>query len=189
MRCRDLLIREQGGSVEHLGYAELFVLELKSLPDAMQRLNACDALINANERIDLLAADIALANEAAESVLNSDALKQLLALVLKLGNFINAGTFRANAFGFRIDSLNKMLDTKTADNSGSLLNYYAQLIVQRFPQLTAAVNEFLSLEAASRREFSFLFLMCLMMCSGHVGDAWRLEHDQERSWRLAQIPR
>lgn len=48
-----------------------------------------------------------------EEVFRSNALKQLLEVVLAFGNYMNKGQ-RGNAYGFKISSLNKIADTKSS---------------------------------------------------------------------------
>lgn len=69
--------------------------------------------------------------EASREVSRSRRLRKLLELVLALGNYMNRGA-RGNAFGFRIQSLNKLADTKASTASKSkgttLLHYLVQII-------------------------------------------------------------
>jgi len=69
--------------------------------------------------------------EASREVSRSRRLRKLLELVLALGNYMNRGA-RGNAFGFRIQSLNKLADTKASTSSKSrgttLLHYLVQII-------------------------------------------------------------
>lgn len=50
---------------------------------------------------------------ASTEVTHSQALRQLLQVVLALGNYMNKGQ-RGNAYGFKVSSLNKMVDTKSS---------------------------------------------------------------------------
>jgi len=65
--------------------------------------------------------------EASKEVCRSRRLKKLLELVLALGNYMNQGQ-RGNASGFRIASLNKIVDTKSSINRRvTLLHYLAEV--------------------------------------------------------------
>lgn len=50
---------------------------------------------------------------ASKEILHSRNLKQLLEVVLALGNYMNKGQ-RGNAYGFKMSSLNKIGDTKSS---------------------------------------------------------------------------
>ncbi|MEQ2207052.1 hypothetical protein XENOCAPTIV_006516, partial [Xenoophorus captivus] len=52
---------------------------------------------------------------ASTEVVQSQALRQLLQVVLALGNYMNKGQ-RGNAYGFKVSSLNKMVDTKSSND-------------------------------------------------------------------------
>lgn len=57
-------------------------------------------------------------------------------MVLILGNFINDGTFRGNASGFKIDGLVKMADTKSSKKpKTNLIHYLVELVESIRPDL------------------------------------------------------
>jgi len=65
--------------------------------------------------------------EASRDLIRSRQLKKLLEIVLAFGNFMNRGQ-RGNASGFRVASLNKIIDTKSSVNRRTtLLHYLANL--------------------------------------------------------------
>ena len=55
--------------------------------------------------------------------------RQILELVLAYGNYMNRGQ-RGNAFGFRVASLNKMVDTKSSINRRVTLLHYVITVVE-----------------------------------------------------------
>jgi len=56
-------------------------------------------------------------------------IKQILEIVLHIGNFLNNGNQRlGNAFGFQLESLRKLGDTKTSDNSMTILEVIVEMI-------------------------------------------------------------
>lgn len=60
----------------------------------------------------------------------------MLEMVLILGNFINDGTFRGNASGFKIDALVKMADTKSSKKPKfNLIHYLVELTESIRPDL------------------------------------------------------
>jgi len=65
--------------------------------------------------------------EASRDLMRSRQLKKLLEIVLAFGNYMNRGQ-RGNASGFRVASLNKIVDTKSSVNRRTtLLHYLANL--------------------------------------------------------------
>lgn len=67
----------------------------------------------------------------------SAALRRVLELTLALGNFLNGGTAKGGAWGFRLDSLSKLTGTKTADGKSTLLHYMARLLDKQAAQREA----------------------------------------------------
>ena len=48
--------------------------------------------------------------------------------MLFIGNILNAGHNKGQSFGFDIDFLPKLRDTKTADNSQTMLHFIANMV-------------------------------------------------------------
>lgn len=66
--------------------------------------------------------------EASREVSRSRQLRRLLELVLALGNYMNRGV-RGNATGFRLASLNRLVDTKSSTCKGTtLLHHLVQVL-------------------------------------------------------------
>ena len=59
---------------------------------------------------------------------SSKALKQVIEYALAIGNYLNGGTNKGAAWGFKVDSLNKLIGTKTLDNKSTLLHYMARKV-------------------------------------------------------------
>ena len=72
--------------------------------------------------------DIVNATEGSKKVLKSGKFKKFLELVLLIGNYMNAGSRNQQSFGFDIDYLSKLRDSKSADNSMTMLHFLADLI-------------------------------------------------------------
>ncbi|KAF9200795.1 hypothetical protein BGZ49_008981 [Haplosporangium sp. Z 27] len=85
---------------------------------------------------------------------NSKRLKALLKTVLLMGNHLNATSFRGNAYGFQLDALLKIRDTKGVEGvkpgSNTLLHYLAKSINKKDPSLLKFLEEVPHLEAAAR---------------------------------------
>lgn len=69
--------------------------------------------------------------EASKQIIRSKQLKKLLEIVLAFGNFMNRGQ-RGNAGGFKLNSLNKIIDTKSSLNRNvTLLNYLLETLEKK----------------------------------------------------------
>jgi dishevelled associated activator of morphogenesis len=89
--------------------------------------------------------------DASREVQRSRRLRKLLELVLALGNYMNRGA-RGNASGFRLASLNRLVDTRASlpgRPSTTLLHYLVEII------------EVKVIKIASKH---LLFLNCMQSC-------------------------
>jgi diaphanous 1 len=65
---------------------------------------------------------------ASQALLAATLFPRVLALVLDIGNYLNAGTRAGNAMGFRLASLLALKDTRSADGGKtSLLDYLVEV--------------------------------------------------------------
>ncbi|OQR85521.1 hypothetical protein ACHHYP_11732 [Achlya hypogyna] len=88
---------------------------------------------------------------AARDVLRSERLPRYFEIILALGNVLNEGTEHADASGVTLSSLLKLSETRSTDQSITLLQYLIQLIHSRGEaDLFELVNEFAALEQARR---------------------------------------
>jgi len=83
-----------------------------------------------------------LVNKACKEVKESAMLGKVLEYVLALGNHLNSGTNRGRAYGFKLDGLLKLLETKGTDGSTTLLHYLVATITKKSPGImgTAATG-------------------------------------------------
>jgi len=87
--------------------------------------------------------------DAVKSVKESKKLKRILEVILHLGNFLNAGTSRGKAWGFKLNTLSKLSGLKTTDNQTSLMQFLVKTFQQKSPELLELGKE-LKLEAGVR---------------------------------------
>ena len=68
-----------------------------------------------------------------------------------LGNYMNADGQRGGAPGFRISSMNKLTDTKSADNQMTLLHYIVQLVEAKIPEALTLKQQLADCEGPCKR--------------------------------------
>ena len=68
--------------------------------------------------------------EASKEISRSRKLKKILEVVLALGNYMNRGA-RGNASGFKLCSLNRLIDTKSSSIKGATLLHYLVKILEK----------------------------------------------------------
>lgn len=71
---------------------------------------------------------------ASNSLKQSRKFKAVLEIVLAFGNYLNSNK-RGPAYGFKLQSLDTLIDTKSTDKRSSLLHYIVATIRAKFPEL------------------------------------------------------
>ena len=59
-------------------------------------------------------------------------------VTLAIGNYLNGGTGKGAAWGFRLDALNKLGGTKSQDGTSTLLHYIARYMDQTYTEKVRA---------------------------------------------------
>ena len=73
--------------------------------------------------------------KASREVYSSKKLRRLLEIVLAFGNYMNRGA-RGNASGFKVSSLNKIMDTKSSVHRQlTLLHYLLEMLEKKVCQV------------------------------------------------------
>ena len=77
-------------------------------------------------------------------------MNSVIQIILAIGNYLNGATFRGSAFGFKLDILSRLDDSRSSSNhSTSLLHYLAKIIIDTYPNLLGVFDELIPiLEAA-----------------------------------------
>lgn len=70
-------------------------------------------------------------------------------IVLAFGNYLNSSK-RGPAYGFKLQSLDTLIDTKSTDKRSSLLHYIVATIRQKFPELLNFETELFCTDKASQ---------------------------------------
>lgn len=118
---------EAGSDVSKLGQAEHFFLELMAIDNLAGRLSAWVFKREFDFKLADILADIEMVNNAVVELKKSAKFTKLLHVTLVLGNYMNGGYFGGTAKGFKLQSLLRLRDTKTADNKSNLLEHLIHL--------------------------------------------------------------
>jgi hypothetical protein len=71
---------------------------------------------------------------ASEALLNSGSFRKLLEIVLAFGNYMNSAK-RGTAYGFKLATFTRLLDTKAQDRRITLLHYITEIVCAQYPQV------------------------------------------------------
>jgi len=125
------LVTSYDGPKEQLGKAEQFFLAIAAVPRYTMRTKCLQVRATFAERVEELELKLQDVSAAVQEVRSSKALKSIFEHALAVGNYLNGGTSKGAAWGFKVDSLNKLIGTKTLDGKSTLLHYLARKLATR----------------------------------------------------------
>uniref|UniRef100_A0A8C9HQT4 Formin like 1 n=1 Tax=Piliocolobus tephrosceles TaxID=591936 RepID=A0A8C9HQT4_9PRIM len=121
--------------MEELSEEDRFMLHFSRIPRLPERMTTLTFLGNFPDTAQLLMPQLNAIIAASMSIKSSDKLRQILEIVLAFGNYMNSSK-RGAAYGFRLQSLDALLEMKSTDRKQTLLHYLVKVIAEKYPQLT-----------------------------------------------------
>ncbi|XP_034249251.1 formin-like protein [Thrips palmi] len=125
-----------------------FLLQLSRVERLNTKLTIMCYIGNFFDNVHLITPQVHAIISAASMVKNSAKLRRILEVILAFGNYLNSSK-RGPAYGFKLQSLDCLLDTKSADRRQSLLHYIAQTVRVKFPDLLSFESELLYIDKAA----------------------------------------
>ena len=109
-----------------------------------------------NEKMSGLEPDVEHVTAALTELNTAKSFAELLALVLAVGNYMNGGSFRGGAAGFKLDALNKLADVRSTTQPGkTLLDFMVKFICQHHQGVAAKlVSELGNVGSAAKVAYS-----------------------------------
>ncbi|XP_025717490.2 formin-like protein 1 isoform X3 [Callorhinus ursinus] len=134
---RSLIARfeQEQRPMEELSEEDRFMLRFSRIPRLPERMATLTFLGNFPDTVQLLMPQLNAVIAASMSIKSSDKLRQILEIVLAFGNYMNSSK-RGAAYGFRLQSLDVLLEMKSTDRKQTLLHYLVKVIAEKYPQLT-----------------------------------------------------
>ncbi|XP_051902412.1 FH2 domain-containing protein 1-like [Hippocampus zosterae] len=114
------------GNPALLSEADRFMVQLVKVPRYEELLRTMLLRQEFSPIVEEASKSLAVMIQAANELLDCDKLHAVIRLVLKAGNYMNAGGYSADAIGFRMTSLLKLADTKANKPAVNLLHYVAK---------------------------------------------------------------
>ncbi|XP_062986128.1 protein diaphanous homolog 1 [Elgaria multicarinata webbii] len=142
------MIAELKEEYGELAEPEQFGVVISSVSRLMSRLSAILFKLQFNEQVENIKPEIVSVTAACEEVRKSENFSNLLAIILLVGNYMNAGSMNAGAFGFNISFLCKLRDTKSADQKLTLLHFLAGTCELQHPEVLKFPDELIHVEKA-----------------------------------------
>ncbi|OMH81925.1 Protein diaphanous-like protein, partial [Zancudomyces culisetae] len=146
---RSLLTNQAKNNVL-MARADQFLYEMMQVYRYDSRLSVMLTRLTWREKYSELKDDISSVSKASNAVTKSPHIPVLMGVILTIGNYMNGAGFRGGAFGFKISSLSRLLDTKATDNKTTLLHFVALVVEEAFPDALQFLEDLKPLDAACR---------------------------------------
>ncbi|XP_063816059.1 formin-like protein 1 [Pseudophryne corroboree] len=133
--------------LDQLGAEDRFMVHLCSIPRLSERVNTMIFISSFPETATRLTPQLNALIAASMSIKSSEKLKGILELILAFGNYMNSSK-RGAAYGFRLQSLDVLMETKSTDRKQTLLHYLVRVVKEKYPQLANFQSELHFLDKA-----------------------------------------
>uniref|UniRef100_A0A3P8SEZ6 Dishevelled associated activator of morphogenesis 1b n=1 Tax=Amphiprion percula TaxID=161767 RepID=A0A3P8SEZ6_AMPPE len=175
------LLEDHKHELDRMARADRFLYDMSRINHYQERLQSLYFKKKFAERVAEVKPKIKALCLASKEVVQSGTLRQLLEVVLAFGNYMNKGQ-RANAYGFKVSSLNKIADTKSStDKNITLLHYIVSLLEEKYPKVAAFSEELQSVPEASKVNMAELEKDINILRSGLKSVEAELQYQQAQS--------
>uniref|UniRef100_A0A8C8JAT6 Formin-like 2a n=1 Tax=Oncorhynchus tshawytscha TaxID=74940 RepID=A0A8C8JAT6_ONCTS len=134
--------------VEALTDEDRFMMHFSKIERLMQKMTIMAFIGNFCESVQMLTPQLHAIIAASVSIKSSQKLKKILEIILALGNYMNSSK-RGAVYGFKLQSLDLLLDTKSTDRKMTLLHYIANVVKEKYQQVNLFYNELHYVEKAA----------------------------------------
>ncbi|XP_016319663.1 formin-like protein 2 [Sinocyclocheilus anshuiensis] len=134
--------------LENLTNEDRFMIQFSKIERLMQKMTIMAFVANFTESIQMLTPQLHAVIAASVSIKSSQKLKKILEIILALGNYMNSSK-RGAVYGFKLQSLDLLLDTKSTDRKVTLLHYIANVVKEKYQQVSLFYNELNYVEKAA----------------------------------------
>lgn len=149
--CDEMIsIKEYNGDNSKLGTAEKFYLLLSEVKAYNTRVQAMIQVEEFQPNVDILKPQIQHYIETCDVILKNKPLRKFLKIILITGNFINAGSYAGNAYGFRLNTLEKLMETRANKPRMTLLHYLVDIAEKEDVEILNFTNDLRYLSECSR---------------------------------------
>lgn len=152
-----------------------FLMQLTRVERFSNKLAIMSYMGNFLDNVHLITPQVHAIISASGSVKNSKKLRRMLEVVLAFGNYLNSSK-RGPAYGFKLQSLDTLMDTKSSDKKMSLLQYIAATVRDKFPDIRNFDTELLYIDKAAMVSLEIL-----------VSDVAELEKGMEGVRKEAEV--
>eukprot|EP00079_Xenopus_tropicalis_P013994 XP_002944057.2 PREDICTED: FH2 domain-containing protein 1-like [Xenopus tropicalis] len=143
-------LRAFKGDRGNLSEPELFMILLVEVPSCSQRLQVMILKEEFFPQLNSMKQAVGIQTTAAKELVECEELHTVIHLVLKAGNYMNAGGYAGSALGFRMGSLLKLADTKANKPGVTLMHFVAKEAERNSRSLLTFPDKLAHISQASR---------------------------------------
>ncbi|XP_034171159.1 formin-like protein isoform X1 [Osmia lignaria lignaria] len=143
---REYIIEKK--NVNLLTEEDKFLMQLGKVERISTKLSIMNYIGNFFDNLHLITPQIHAVISASSTVKSSKKLRAVLEIILAFGNYLNSSK-RGPAYGFKLQSLDTLLDTKSTDKRMCLLHYIVATIRVKFPELINFESELMYIDKAA----------------------------------------
>ncbi|ETO09389.1 hypothetical protein RFI_27985, partial [Reticulomyxa filosa] len=138
--------------LKQFGKCELFFYVLIDLPDLQMRLQLWHFKLSFKGNLFEKHQQLKSLEDACQVIRKSEALREILQIVLAWGNHMNGDTPAGQAYGFDLESLHLLTGVKTFDNSLNMMMFLYKFIYEKQPKLLKVFDELAVVHIACKIE-------------------------------------
>ncbi|KAM6958360.1 formin-like protein 2 isoform 2-T2 [Tautogolabrus adspersus] len=182
--------------VEALSDEDRFMMQFSRIERLNQRMSIMTFMGNFSDNVQMLTPQLHAIIAASVSIKSSQKLKKILEIILALGNYMNSSK-RGAVYGFKLQSLDLLLDTKSTDRTQTLLHYISTVVRDKYPTVSLFYNELHYVDKAAAGEsvhqsqrckhhtvwLTMVFYLCAVSLENVLCDVKELQRGMELTWR------
>merc|ERR1712228_16873 len=135
--------------IGNLAKAEAFFYAIRNIDKNIpQRLELWAFKMNFDKILAVEKEKVFALRDAHLCIKNSKALRELFSLILAFGNYMNGGTRKGQAHGFKLKSLSQLTRSRSNDNKTTLMEFLYLYLLKNNEKLLSFIDEWSSLENA-----------------------------------------
>ncbi|XP_023691360.2 formin-like protein 1 isoform X1 [Paramormyrops kingsleyae] len=138
-----------GRPLDELSDEDRFMVRYGKISRLPQRISTLTFMGNFPESVKRIQPQQNAIISASMSVKSSAKLKKIFEIVLAFGNYMNSSK-RGAAYGFRLQSLDMLMDAKSTDRKQTLLQFIANIVHDKYPELNTFHTELHFVEKAAQ---------------------------------------
>uniref|UniRef100_A0A669DT31 Formin-like 2b n=1 Tax=Oreochromis niloticus TaxID=8128 RepID=A0A669DT31_ORENI len=157
--------------LEALSDEDRFMMQFSRLERLGQRMTIMTFMGNFSDNVQMLTPQLHAMIAASVSIKSSQKLKKILEIILALGNYMNSSK-RGAVYGFKLQSLDLLLETKSTDRTQTLLHYISNVVREKYPAVSLFYNELHYVDKAAA-----------VSLENVLSDVKELQRGMELTWR------